>query len=99
MAEKMIKDIKNEEMETIIKELKEFEILKKQAEERINELRNKVRTYMQDAGETEVAFGQYVCSLTEVNSVGFDKGLIQELAPDLYEKAVKPNSYVKLTIK
>lgn len=100
MAEKnTIKDIKNVELENAIKELKEYEILKKQAEDRIDEIKSKVRNYMEGIGETDIALGQYVCKLSETSTTNFNKKLVQEEAPDLFERATTKSTYVRLLIK
>lgn len=95
----IIKDIKNVELENAIKELKEYEILKKQAEDRIDEIKSKVRDYMEGIGETDIALGQYVCKLSEASTTNFNKKLVQEEAPDLFERATTKSTYVRLLIK
>lgn len=100
MAEKTtIKDVQNAELEKAIKELKEYEILKKQAEDRIEEIKCSVRRYMEEIGETDIALGQYTCKLSETTTTKFNKQLVEEEAPELFDRATVKSSYMRLLIK
>lgn len=99
MADTITKDVHNVEMESAIKELKEYKILKKQAEDRIKALEGLVKDFMDEIGETDIACGQYTCKLTEVGKSTFDKDIIKLEAPELYERATGTTTYRKLTIK
>ena len=95
----IIKDIKNDEMEAVIKELKEYKILKKQIEAKLEEVETTIKNYMKEIGEDNIAIGQYTCKLAEVTKSTFNKELVKEVNPTLYEKATGTSTYTRLTVK
>ena len=95
----IIKDVQDTKMEATIKELKEYKILQKQVEEKIKAAEAVVKQYMEDLGEDNIAVGQYTCKLTEVSKATFDKNIVLENDPELYEKASGTSSYIRLLIK
>lgn len=99
MTDTIIKDVQNKELEATIKELKEYKILKKQIEAKVAEAEDAIKKYMTELGEDNVAVGQYTCKLTEVFKDTFDKTVVFENDPELYEKASGKTSYIRLTVK
>lgn len=94
-----IKNIQDVEMESNLKELKEWKVLKQQAEDRIKELENSVRDFMTKIDETNISVGPYTCKITEVKKSTFDKEIVMEKAPDVYADACGSITYKRLTIK
>lgn len=83
----IIKDVQNAELEEAIKQMKEYQIIAEQAEQKVKEIKAKVRNFMEENGETYVAIGQYKCKISEVTTTKFDKKYIQEKAPELFRQA------------
>lgn len=94
-----IKNIQDVEMESNLKELKEWKVLKQQAEDRIKELENSVRDFMTKINETNISVGPYTCKISEVEKSTFDKGVVMEKAPDVYADACGTKTYTRLIIK
>lgn len=95
----IIKDVQNKEMEAVIKELKEYKILKKQIEDKLAEAESTIKNYMKEIGEDNIAIGQYTCKLAEITKSTFNKELVLEADPKLYEKASGTTTYTRLTVK
>ena len=100
MAKKneVIKDIQNAELEEAIKEMKEYQTIMEQAEQKVKEIKAKVRNFMEENGETYVAIGQYKCKISEVTTTKFDKKYIQEKAPELFKEASYAETGTRFTI-
>lgn len=89
----------NNEMHAIIKELKEFKLLKEEAEARITELENIIKSEMKEQELDKMVVGEYKCSLAMVTSNRIDSKALQENRPDIYSIFVKPSTYERLTIR
>lgn len=89
----------NNEMHAIIKELKEFKLLKEEAEARITELENIIKSEMKSQNADKMNVGEYKCSLAVVTSNRIDSKALQENRPDIYSIFVKPSTYERLTIR
>lgn len=89
----------NNEMHAIIKELKEFKILRDEAEARIAELENIIKSEMKEQDTNKMVVGEYKCSLAVITSNRIDSKALQENRPDIYNIFLKPSTYERLTVK
>lgn len=89
----------NQEMHNVIRELKEFKLLKEEAEARIAELENVIKEEMKSQELDKMTVGEYKCSLTTISSKRIDSKALQENRPDIYALFVKASSYERLTVR
>lgn len=89
----------NNDLHSVIKELKEFKLLKEEAEARISELENIIKSEMKEQDTNKMVIGEYKCSLAVVTSNRIDSKALQENRPDIYSIFVKPSTYERLTVK
>lgn len=89
----------NNDLHSVIKELKEFKLLKEEAEARITELENIIKSEMKSQELDKMNVGEYKCSLKMVTSNRIDSKALQENRPDIYSIFVKPSTYERLTIR
>lgn len=89
----------NNELHAVIKELKEYKLLKEEAEARISELENLIKSEMKAQETNKMVIGEYKCSLATVTSNRIDSKALQENRPDIYSIFVKPSTYERLTVK
>ena len=89
----------NNDLHSVIKELKEFKLLKEEAEARITELENIIKCEMREQDTDKMNVGEYKCSLAVVTSNRIDSKALQENRPDIYSIFVKPSTYERLTIR
>lgn len=87
------------ELHAVIKELKEFKLLKEEAEARIAELENIVKSEMRTQETSKLVVGEYRCSLATVTSNRIDSKALQENRPDIYTAYLKASSYERLTVR
>ncbi len=87
------------EIHAVIKELKEFKLLKEEAEARISELENIIKSEMKSQELEKMVVGEYKCSLATITSNRIDSKALQENRPDIYSIFVKPSTYERLTVK
>lgn len=87
------------ELHAIIKELKEFKLLKEEAEARISELESIIKTEMKSQDTNKMVIGEYKCSLAVITSNRIDSKALQENRPDIYSIFIKPSTYERLTVK
>jgi predicted phage-related endonuclease len=93
-------EVKNTEYEAKVKELKEWKALKEQAEQKIKELEGDIKSFMIDSiKESNIAIGPFKCTISTVNRGTFDKELVHNEAPELFEKASGTTTYMRLTVK
>lgn len=89
----------NNEMHAVIKELKEYKLIKEEAEARITELESLIKSEMRAQDTNKMVVGEYKCSLAVVTSNRIDSKALQENRPDIYSIFVKPSTYERLTVK
>ena len=89
----------NPELHAVIKELKEYKLLKEEAEARIAELENIIKSEMKEQDTNKLVVGEYKCSLAVITSNRIDSKALQENRPDIYSIFVKPSTYERLTIR
>ncbi len=87
------------ELHSTIKELKEYKLLKEEAEARIAELETIIKSEMKSQELDKMTVGEYKCSLTTVSSKRVDSKALQENRPDIYAMFVKASSYERLTVR
>ena len=87
------------ELHAIIKELKEFKLLKEEVEARISELESIIKTEMKSQDTNKMVIGEYKCSLAVITSNRIDSKALQENRPDIYSIFIKPSTYERLTVK
>ena len=87
------------EIHAVIKELKEFKLLKEEAEARIAELESIIKSEMRAQDTSKLVVGEYKCSLAVVTANRIDSKALQENRPDIYSIFVKPSTYERLTVK
>ena len=87
------------EMHSTIKELKEWKLLKEEAEAKIAELETAIKDEMRATEQQKMVVGEYKVSLATVTSNRVDSKALQENRPDIYNLFVKPTTYERLTVK
>lgn len=87
------------EMHDIIRELKEFKLLKEEAEARIAELESVIKDEMKSQQLAKMTVGEYKVTLSEITSKRIDSKALQENRPDVYAMFVKASSYERLTVR
>ncbi len=94
----IIKDVKNEEIKETIKRYKEYKVLKDQIEAEMKNITNDIKEFLNEIGEDNVAVGEYKIKLITYDKATFDKNIVLQEAPELYEKASGSTIVTKLTI-
>lgn len=89
----------NNEMHAVIKELKEYKLLKEETEARIAELETIIKNTMKEQELEKMVVGEYKCSLAVIASNRIDSKALQENRPDIYNIFVKSSTYERLTIR
>ena len=89
----------NQEMHNVIRELKEFKLLKEEAEARIAELEDVIKDEMKSQELDKMTVGEYKCTLATISSKRIDSKALQENRPDIYALFVKASSYERLTVR
>lgn len=87
------------EIHAVIKELKEYKILKDEAEARISELESIIKSEMKSQELDKMVVGEYKCSLATITSNRIDSKALQENRPDIYSMFIKPSTYERLTVR
>lgn len=89
----------NHELHAVIKELKEYKLLKEEAEARISELENLVKAEMKSQNTEKMSVGEYKCSLATVTTNRIDSKALQENRPEIYSLFIKTSSFERLTVR
>ena len=87
------------EMKSMIKELKEYKLLKEEAEARIAELEAALKAEMKAAEADKMTVDEYKLSLTLVTTQRIDSKALKEHQPDIYNEYAKSSSYERFTVK
>lgn len=87
------------EMHDIVRELKEFKLLKEEAEARIAELETIIKDEMKSQELDKMVVGEYKVTLSEITSKRIDSKALQENRPDIFAMFVKASSYERLTVR
>lgn len=86
------------ELHDTIRELKEFKLLKEEAEARIAELEDIIKDTMREQETDKLICGEYKCTLTTVGRNSLDSKAIQKELPDIYNNYLKTTSYQRFTV-
>lgn len=89
----------NHELHAVIKELKEYKLLKEEAEARISELENLIKAEMKYQNTEKMSVGEYKCSLATVTTNRIDSKALQENRPEIYSLFIKISSFERLTVR
>lgn len=87
------------ELHAIVKELKEFKLLKEEAEARIAELETIIKDTMKSQEKDKLEIGEYKCSLATITSSRVDGKALKEQFPDVFSRFSKSSSYERLTVR
>lgn len=87
------------ELHDVIKELKEFKLLKEEAEARIAELESVIKSEMKSQELEKMTVGEYKVTLSQISSKRVDSKALQENRPDVYAMFVKASTYERLTVR
>ncbi len=87
------------EMHAVIKELKEYKLLREEAEARISELESIIKDEMKSQELNKMVVGEYKCSLATITSERVDSKALKENRPDIYSMFIKPSTYERLTVR
>ena len=94
-----IKDVHNEHMEEVVKKWKEYKTLKDQVEAELDSLSTEIKEFLAEIGETAIAVGEYQVKLSTSERTTFNKDIIKEKSPELYEEAVGSTTTVRLLVR
>lgn len=86
------------ELHSTIKELKEYKLLKEEAEARISELESIIKMQMAERNVDTLIVDEYKCKLTTVNTNKFDSKALQSALPNIYQQYIKASSYQRFTV-
>ncbi len=89
----------NNEMHAVIKELKEYKLLREEAEARISELESIIKDEMKSKELNKMVVGEYKCRLATITSERVDSKALKENRPDIYSMFIKPSTYERLTVR
>lgn len=87
------------EMKSMVKELKEYKLLKEEAEARISELEAALKAEMRAADTDKMTVDEYKLSLSIVTTQRIDSKSLKEEQPDIYEQYAKSSQYERFTVK
>lgn len=86
----------DDEIIKAFEELKEIKNRKKQMDDRADELKAKVISFMKDKERVVDHFGKKLFTYKRYETTSFDKDALKDDYPDLYELYVKKSSYMRL---
>jgi predicted phage-related endonuclease len=89
----------NNELHALIKELKEFKLLKEEAEARISELETALKTEMTTQGKDKITVDEYKATLSTVTQQRIDSKRLESEQPTIYTMYLKPSVYTRLTVR
>lgn len=87
------------EMHNVIRELKEYKLLREECEAKISELETILKSEMKMQNTDKLTIGEYKLTLSQVSSKRVDSKALQENRPDIYALFVKASSYERLTVR
>jgi predicted phage-related endonuclease len=89
----------NNELHALIKELKEFKLLKEEAEARISELETALKAEMTTQGKDKITVDEYKATLSTVTQQRIDSKRLETEQPTVYAMYLKPSVYQRLTVR
>ena len=87
------------EMKAMVKELKEYKLLKEEAEARISELEAALKAEMRAENTDKMTVDEFKLSLVMVTTSRIDSKTLKEELPEIFDKYSKPSSYERFTVK
>lgn len=87
------------EMKAMVKELKEYKLLREEAEARIAELETALKAEMKAADLDKMTVDEYKLSLAIVTTQRVDSKALKEEQPDIYDKYARASTYERFTVK
>lgn len=87
------------EMKAMVKELKEYKLLREEAEARIAELETALKAEMRAADADKMTVDEYKLTLTLVTTQRIDSKALKEQKPDIYNEYAKSSSYERFTVR
>lgn len=89
----------NTEMKSMVKELKEYKLLKEEAEARIAELEAQLKAEMKAADTDSMTVDEYKLTLTTVTTQRVDTKALKAEQPDIYDAYAKNSTYERFTVR
>ncbi|MDR0986518.1 MAG: hypothetical protein LBL98_02320 [Ruminococcus sp.] len=89
----------NNELHELIKELKEYKLLKEEAEARISELEGELKAEMTAQGKDKITVDEYKVALSIVTQQRIDSKRLESEQPTIYTMYLKPSVYTRLTVR
>lgn len=89
----------NNDMKLMIKELKEYKLLKEEAEARIAELEGVLKAEMRAANADKMTVDEYKLSLTMVTTQRIDSKALKDEQPAIYDKYTKTGTFERFTVR
>ena len=86
-------------MKAMVKELKEYKLLREEAEARIAELETALKAEMKAADLDKMTVDEYKLSLSIVTTQRVDSKALKEEPPDIYDKYARASTYERFTVK
>lgn len=87
------------DLHNMVKELKEYKLLKEEAEAKIAELENALKAEMHEAEADKMVVGEYKLSLVTITTQRVDSKSLKEEQPDIYDKYSKSSTYERFTVR
>ena len=87
-----------DKLEAMITELKEWEALKEEAEEQVENLKDQLKSEMQKRETEELPVGKYIMRYATVLSARFDSTAFKRVHADLYQAFTKQTTSRRFTI-
>lgn len=94
-----LKEIVNPTLEDKLKAYKEYKIMQEQVKQELAKLETDIKDILEELGETNVACGSYKCTVSTVSRENFNKKIVQEQYPELYEQCIGHTTYTRFTVK
>ena len=87
------------EIHATVKELKEYKLLKEEAEARIAELEAALKAEMKAADTTKMTVDEYKLTLSTVTTQRHDSKALKAEQPDVYDKYAKASTFERFTVR
>lgn len=88
----------NSEMKSMVKELKQYKLLKEEAEARIAELESQLKAELKAADTDNMQVDEYKLTLTMVTTQRVDTKALKAEYPDIYDAYAKSSTYERFTV-
>lgn len=88
----------NDELSTIIQQLKEWETIQEEAKAEVESLKDQIKEEMNRKGVEELEVGQYIARFTTVLSNRFDATAFKKVMPEVYKAYTKQTTSRRFSI-